>query len=489
MQFKRNLLLIILSLFFIWNTEAGAQSGQGFTLKQAIQLAMERNAQIQQYEEKVAQKEHLYSAAWGRFAPSLNLEASYNHMNDPLTIDLSPIRQAMIQMQSGNQVEMANIYTLMQTGVPLTDAQRQQLLVQNQQQLNQLLPAFEETLKNQDFSKATLIGVQPLFTGGKIWAGLQFAGSERQAAEAELQRIKLQVTKTVMERYMDVAVLQQVVRTREDVLAGMKQHREHAQKLYKEGLIARYQLLRAEVAVDEAQRNLFKDRNRLQLAITALKNILAISDKEPLNIPAGVRFVGIDDSLQHFLKAARSQQPILQVIAQKENAARQKYVSERANFLPTLAAFGKYELNPDDLSALEPRWVVGLQLNFNLFHGLQDYEQVQSASHLQEEVRQIHTNAGRQVELWVRKAYLNMRNAAERFQRMQSSIDLAQENLNANEKRFKSGLGTSLEVIDARLSLQKAQIDRLMALHDYYYAAADLYAASGETSLLQTIWE
>jgi outer membrane protein TolC len=247
--------------------------------------------------------------------------------------------------------------------------------------------------------------------------------------------------------------------------------------------------LRAEVAVDEAQRNLFKDRNRLQLAHTALKNILAISDEEPLTIPAGVRFVGVDDSLQHFLNAARSQQPLLQVITQKEIAARQKYVSERANFLPTLAAFGKYELNPDDLSALEPRWVVGVQLNLNLFHGLQDYEQMQSASHLQEEVRQIHTDAGRQVELWVRKAYLNMRNAAERFQRLQSSIDLARENLNANEKRFKSGLGTSLEVIDARLSLQKAQIDRLTALHDYYYAAADLYAASGETRLLQTIWE
>ncbi len=491
MMFRRKVSVLILSFFMILGLQnlSAQNTNDGLSLKQAINLALQRNAKIKQYEEKLAQKRYAYRAAWGRFAPSVNLKASYNHLNDPLTIDLNPIRQVMIQMQSGNQVEMANIYSLLQSGAPLTEAQRQALFMQNQQQLDGLLPPFEETLKDQDFNKMTLIGVQPLFTGGKILSGLHFAEAERQAAEAELQRTKMQVTQTVVQRYMDVVVLQHIVYTRQEVLAGMKQHKTHAQKLYKEGLVARYQMLRAEVAVDEAQRNLFKDRNHLQLALIALKNSLAISDDEPLSIKSGLEFIGVQDSLQSFLNTARLHQPVLRLIDQKKKAARQKYVSERANFLPTIAAFGKYEMIPEDLSALEPRWVVGVQLNINLFHGLQDYQRVQSAHHLQEEVQQMKTDADRQVDLWVRKAYMNMHNAAERYRRLQSSIDLAHENLNSNEKRFKSGLGTSLEVIDARLSLQKAQIDRLMALRDYYYAVADLYAASGKTELLNNIWE
>jgi len=390
------LLLIFVLTLNIQHTQAGSS---GLTLKQAVNLALQGNAKIKQYKEKIEQKRYAYRAAWGRFAPSVNLQASYNHLNDPLTIDLNPIRQAMIQMQSANQVELANIYSLMQSGIPLTNEQRRLLLIQNQQQLNQLLPPFEETLKDRDFNKATLIGVQPLFTGGKIIAGVHYAEAERRAAEAELQRIKTQVTQTVVQRYMDVAVLQHVVNTRENVLAGMKQHQAYAQKLYKEGLIARYQVLRAEVAVDEARRNLYEDRNRLRLAKTALKSCLAMNDDAELNIAADLRFTEVDDSLLRFIKAARLHQPLLQIIAQKEKAARQKYVSERADFLPTMAAFGKYELYPDDLSALEPRWVVGLQLNINLFHGLQDYQRLQSARHLQAEIRQVKIDANRQVDL------------------------------------------------------------------------------------------
>ena len=138
---------------------------------------------------------------------------------------------------------------------------------------------------------------------------------------------------------------------------------------------------------------------------------------------------------------------------------------------------------------LEPRWVVGLQLKLTLFNGFKRYHKMAEAKHLKNEVPYLNAHLRRQVELWVNRAYQQMRSARDHFRELRADQSLASENLRLNEKRFHTGLGTSLEVIDARLSLQKAQIDRLKALYDYNRAIADLYSAAGIPQNFLKIWK
>lgn len=54
--------------------------------------------------------------------------------------------------------------------------------------------------------------------------------------------------------------------------------------------------------------------------------------------------------------------------------------------------------------------------------------------------------------------------------------------------RFETGLGTSLDVIDAELVLEKNLIESKTSLFDYYKAMADLYTAVGEPEKFLSIW-
>jgi outer membrane protein TolC len=461
---------------------------QPLTLENAVNLGLKNNERIKQFDEKFKQKSYEESEAWGNFLPSVNLVGSYNHLNDPLTIDLDPIRQAMIQLQTADQVELANVYSLLQGQSALTAAQRAALSSQYSAKLNGLLPSFTEVLKQQDYKSASLVAVQPLFMGGKLIAAKNYASAEKRAAEIELRKTQDEVVVEVVDNYLAVVLLSDVIKTREDVLKGMQHHESDARKMFNEGLIGNHHLLRAEVAVAEAERNLSDDQNRLSLAMLSLKHSLGIPGDEDITINDSLVFRAINDSISTMKQEALRSQPILRMIAEKKDAASQKQVVERSEFLPTVAAFGKYEMYPQYLSIMEPRWVVGVQVSLNLFNGFKNYNRLESAVHLENEVEYMQMDLQKKVDLWVEKANEDVINAAEKYRKLESNKKLGEENLRVNTKRFETGLSTSLEVIDAQLSLEKILIDRESSLYDYYKSVADLYQAAGVPQKVLTIW-
>lgn len=485
LNYIENPLLCILTAIVLFPLGLSAQT---ISLDAAVETALKNNEKIKQYEERIYQKNYQDLESWGNFLPTIGLEGSYSHLNDPMNIDLSPIRDVIIRLQAKNQAELANLGNVVQGKGPLTQSQKDAYTTGAMAQLDQLIPPFVETFKKQDYKTATIVGVQPIFVGGKLLGAHNFAKSEKLSAQIELTKIRDEIIQETVNNYLGVVLLQNIVKTRENVLSGVIKHKNDAQKLYNEGLIANYHLLRAEVAVAEAERNLSDDLNKLGLAKVALKSTLNFADDSDINIADTLTFTDVSDPLNSFISSAYSNQPVLKLIEMKKEAANSKYMVERSGFLPVIAAFGKYEMYPEYLSSLEPRWAVGLQVKFNLFNGFRDYAKLQNAVHLEREVNYIEADAKRKVELWINKSFRDAANAKTRYQKTGKAIDLAKESLRLNEKRFQSGMGTSLEVIDAQLSLEKNQIESLNSLYEYYKSLTDLYVAAGNPQEILRIW-
>lgn len=461
---------------------------QELSLEDAINIALEKNEQVQQYKARLESKEFENLASWGNFLPSINLEGSYTHLNDNLQIDLNPIRSAMIQLQASNQTELSNIYNSMAGNAPLTDEQRTSIFGQSVNALENAIPSFVETLKNQDYRSAAFVGVQPLFMGGKLIAAKKYSSSEEEAAKQELEKVKNEIIKEVIKSYTQNLLQRKIVVTRKNVLDGMKHHRDSANKLYEQGIIANYHLLRAEVAVAEAERNLQKDENNLELANMAFNSLIGLPLESNAIFIDSLKYVELPDSLLDLLEKASETQPILKLIEQKKIASAQNYNIIRSNLLPQIAAFGKYELYTDELSALEPNWAVGIQAKINIFNGFKDYLKLQSANAIENEVDFIMKGTEKKISLWINKAYRDVHNNANEYTKLNSSLNLAEENYNQNSKRFLSGLGTSLEVIDSRLSLEKVEIELTVTLYNYYASLADLQNAKGRSIDFLNIW-
>jgi outer membrane protein TolC len=81
-----------------------------------------------------------------------------------------------------------------------------------------------------------------------------------------------------------------------------------------------------------------------------------------------------------------------------------------------------------------------------------------------------------------------MTNSRNRYFKLQSNLHLANENLRLMSERFQTGLGTSLDVVDASLILEKDEVENKNSLYEYYHSMTDLFTAIGTPEKIIEIW-
>jgi len=83
------------------------------------------------------------------------------------------------------------------------------------------------------------------------------------------------------------------------------------------------------------------------------------------------------------------------------------------------------------------------------------------------------------VQLEVRQAFLNMKEAEKRIETSKVAVDKAEEDFKIAQVRYSAGVGTNLDVIDAQLALTQAKTNNIQALYDYNTSKAKLDKAMG----------
>ena len=100
----------------------------------------------------------------------------------------------------------------------------------------------------------------------------------------------------------------------------------------------------------------------------------------------------------------------------------------------------------------------------------------------------IEADAQKKIDLLVHKNYTDMTNSRNRYMKLQTNRSLAAENVRLMDKRFQTGLGTTLDVIDAHLILEKDEIEIKNSLFDYYTSMTEVYTAAGTPQKVLEIW-
>ena len=447
-------------------------------LSAALDSAMLNNAQIRQYREKVEQKKYLKKSAVGNFFPSLNVNGGFTWFSQNAELNMSMFKEGVDNMLIGYGA-------LIGQGLQLSPA-AQQILVQTISNVKKLPPVNIE-IDGQNYPNFNVTLFQPIFTGGKILAGKKFATAELNYSDVELQKTKNQIIKETIDRYYAVVLLKAVVKTRKEVVAGMKRHEREAEKAIKIGMIPPYTRLRAEVAVANAQRDLSDDENKLKLAKIALKASMGLHTPEDIEVTDTLKFQACPLNLEQLLNDAVNHQPVFRMLEEKKVMVKQKHNLDLAAFMPQIGAWGTYSAYRDRYPVIPSPFVIGVQAKINLFHGAKKINEMKATQHLAKEVDAAEQYAHEQVNLWVNKSYNEVLNKQERYRKLQPTIALARKNYEITEKRFHEGMAKSTDVIDARLLYEKSQIEAYHTLYDYYVALSDLYLATGNPEKLLNI--
>ncbi len=419
--------------------------GEEMSFSDALVKARESSEGLKAAREEIQQRKYEKAAAAGLFLPRAQLGMRYTHIDDPIIIDLNDIRGAMMRLHPA---------------VPST-----------------MFPSFELTVQNDEFLKGNISAAWPVFTGGQIIAANRAADSLLTDAKEKQRSTESLLVSDLVRRYFGLLCARQISRVQGEVLEGMEQHLRDARSLEENGMISRGERLHAEVARAEADREYKRSVRDEELSQEALNIMLNTTEavKPSTNLFLLKRLEPID----HFLEAAVERNPVLRQISAQKRAAHQSYMKEIGSMLPQISLFGQYELLRRDLTLLEPRWAVGVGLSLPIFEGGSRLNRIASARSIESRAASVRAQAGKDVELLVRKRYQEVNKSLEQFQMLETTLGSAEEYLRIRRRSFEEGYATSTDVVDARLALARVKVGRLAAALQFDVALAELLEACG----------
>ncbi|WP_147677603.1 TolC family protein [Algibacter pacificus] len=474
---KDKLFIKLVVLALVVHTIYVPAQAQNLSLSEALEISYFNNNKIKQYHERVEQKIYEDQAAKGNFLPSINLLGGYTYLSKNIQVNSSQISSSLDELGGKYGAAFVTAYG---DQIGLSGVSAESVFSTLTSVLGQFPSYPNMEIDNQKFPTAALVATQPIFTGGKIIAAKKYAKAELNAATIELTQVKDDIANELIERYLNLVLIKQVVKTREDVYNGMLKHQEQAKRAIQLEILPKHVLLRAQVAVANAQKDLNNDKNKEALALMALRTTMNVQDTVAFKVMDSLTYKPLDLDFEALLNTAYDKQPVLGLINQKEAMAKQALALEKSKFMPNIAAFGSYNMMRDELSIIPPKFIVGVQAQINLFNGFKDFNQLKSKKHLKKEVQKAKEYALQQIHLLVQSNYINAINQQKLYNSLSATVALAKENLRINTRRFEEGLGKSIDVIDASLLYEKSKIEQLAALNDYYQSIAKLYASIGE---------
>jgi outer membrane protein len=147
--------------------------------------------------------------------------------------------------------------------------------------------------------------------------------------------------------------------------------------------------------------------------------------------------------------------------------------------IPTLSVFGDYGSSGNAINDSLPTRAIGFAVRIPVFDGgRRDARRAEAGSQVRQEViRERDLRA--QIELETRTALDSLASAAEQVRTAEEGLVLAENELAQAQRRYKSGVGTSIEVTDAQTRLERARENRIAALFSHNLARIDLSSATG----------
>ena len=194
--------------------------------------------------------------------------------------------------------------------------------------------------------------------------------------------------------------------------------------------------------------------------------------------------------LEYFLSRTIATYPGLAILDSKKAQAEKMGDIAKSNYLPKFYMYGAYQLYQDDslLSDMSPDWMVGLGMSLTLFDNGGRSSKVQAANSSRIEVIHLRAQAEQDLRLLVETTYREATQALEEYQGLESSQQLAAENLRMREIAFSQGMATSLDMVDANLSLAQVKTQRLQAAYHHIVALAKLTALCSNMANFSTYY-
>ena len=313
-------------------------------------------------------------------------------------------------------------------------------------------------------------------------ASIDSARYTREGTGASYEEALQQAKYDAISGYYTLIMNRNLVDVAQQAVKDYQGHVTNVQAQYNVGLVASSDVLAAKTNLADSETNLVKTQNSANLAEASLNQVIAYPVQTAINTAEhDLQYKPYNVTLEQAKAYALLHRSALVKSALDVKSAEEAVKSAKSGYLPTVAVkAGRGYADPDGYFGTSTKsWSVGATASWSLWDGGATQNAIKKANAQLEQAKEANLATVDAVLLAVQKAYLNLRSAEQTIQSTQTAVAQGQESFRIATLRYRAGVGTNLDVLDAETKLTDARNNYVQALYNYNISIAALEQLTG----------
>ena len=429
------LIVLLVPMFYsVGSARAQQSNALRLTLKEAVQLALKQNPQVQ--------------------IASLNLAQSVQDRDIARSVLLP-----QADFQTLDRAQRYNIYALFGSkfpGVPEHSGPFQFFQVGP----NFSMPIFDLTL----------------------WRRWQSAHQGIRATEAQETTVREQIVLLVVSQYLGglragAAVV--AAQSRVDLAQALY---DQASDLQKNGVGTGLDTLRANVELQNEKQRLIEAQTQNEVALYGLVRLLNLDAHQRIELADQPSFFQTPEfEASQSIEQAVATRPEMKALEARERIALLEKKTASESRLPSINFGGNWAYQGLSLPSSIPSYNLQVSFDVPIFTGGRIRAQIARSDLELKKVLRERADLRDQIALEVKTSVAQLESARHEVDVANLGVKLAQEEVTQARDRFQAGVANNIEVITAQDALARANDNQIAALYSYNQSRADLGHAIGQT--------
>ena len=418
----------ILLIFTLFNHSLRAQEPLRITLDQALEIAMAESNTIKIADMTVEKSGYAKKGSYASLYPNVNLSSSYQR---------TLLKQVMVMDMGGQPMEIKvgrdnNISASASASMPLVNA--------------------------------------------PLWESLKLSALDVELAVEQARSSKVSMISQVKQAFYGVLLAKASLDVVTQVHENAQANYEKTLQRYQVGKASEVEKLRAQVNLMNTDPSVSSAENAVLLATWQLKAVMG------LDLSTEIEAIGdLNDYTGLLLTPYVSEDNIdnnsslLQLDIQNR-MLESNIRMQKKQYLPTLAASINY--NYSAMGDNELRWFpssnAALSLSIPVFDGFQKHYNIKQSKISKDMLEVQREDTERQIRIAIRNYNDRIALCVKNYNASNATVEIAQKSYQISEKMYEVGKATLVELNDAQLALQQAQLTQAQAIYEFMVARAAL---------------
>ncbi|MBS3951358.1 MAG: TolC family protein [Methylomicrobium sp.] len=426
---------------------------ENLSLQDCIEIALQRNQQMQISSASIAMAEAQYQQAMSAYWPRISADVNAQRADEDRTF-------------SGKST--VNVPTLAGTvSIPFD---------------------MDVKLFDRDMLTTSVNLTYPIFTGGRRGAIVDQAEKGLAIAEIGERKTRLEVIRDVKKYYYGALFALDMEQLASDTLERFQVLEELTERLYQNGSlkVKKTDYLRTKTSTAITRSLLHEANYSRELAHEALTNAMGLDWNSKVTLAKDEQPLHLNEELQTLISSAHDFNPDIQQLKLAVQVTENKITEARSGYFPVIGfQASAYKLWNDFDGGLvnnanREGWTIGVGLQWNLFDGFQTSGKVDYAKAQQRQLESQQILLDQAMALQVKQQFLRLRSAGKQMEDTREASGYAKENRELHVRAYQEEMVETKDVIESEIVETFTQSSQYRSRHELEMALVSLEFLIGQ---------